>query len=239
MIWFFASSALAKLAVLPLGARLLHGPLDNPNTWVMGRSRSEPIPIHATPWTGTTNLRQIPRLLRGPDRGVVLDLERWRFTPPEQQRHPVQSYAQAARFAHEAGKWIMATPALDLFRQSPLAERYLQSRIAERIAPYVDAYDIQAQGLERYPVRYAQFVRKVAGQLRRANPHVVILAGLSTNPSGTPVTLKALEADYRATRSVVDGYWLNIPAPGTYCPRCQPARPELAARFLAQVVHYP
>ena len=36
----------------------------------------------------------------------------------------------------------------------------------------------------------------------------------------------------RAVRPVVDGFWLNIPAGGKYCPRCGVPQPQLAVQLL-------
>lgn len=70
-------------------------------------------------------------------------------------------------------------------------------------------------------------------QARRFYPSVIVIAGLSTNPPpGTPVTVAELVQDVFATRSVVDGYWLNVPAPGSACPRCGPQNPRLGRVFL-------
>jgi len=55
---------------------------------------------------------------------------------------------------------------------------------------------------------YAGFVAAAAAQARAANPGVVIYAGLSTQRVSSAAQLLQ---DYEATRTVVDGYWLNIP----------------------------
>jgi hypothetical protein len=55
-----------------------------------------------------------------------------------------------------------------------------------------------------------------------------VLAGLSTNPPGEPVDSQQLTAAIQATKSIVDGYWLNIPGQGPQCPTCNAARPDIA-----------
>jgi hypothetical protein len=60
----------------------------------------------------------------------------------------------------------------------------------------------------------------------------MVLAGLSTNPPGAPVDSQHLTAAIRATRFMVDGYWLNIPGPGARCPTCNAPRPDIAIRTL-------
>ena len=66
-----------------------------------------------------------------------------------------------------------------------------------------------------------------AAQAREANPRVRIFAGLSTNPSGKPVTGKQLYGAVQATRDDVEGYWLNIPGGGAYCPKCGQPQPQV------------
>jgi hypothetical protein len=35
---------------------------------------------------------------------------------------------------------------------------------------------------------------------------------------------------------MVNGYWLNIPEPGPYCPTCTPARPQVGVAALRAVL---
>jgi hypothetical protein len=67
---------------------------------------------------------------------------------------------------------------------------------------------------------------------RATNPAVRVLAGLSTNPSSGDPTAQQLVDAVVATLGVVEGYWLNVPAPGPYCPACNPQRPDLAVALL-------
>ncbi len=59
-----------------------------------------------------------------------------------------------------------------------------------------------------------------------------MLAGLSTNPPGAPVSSQHLTAAIQATRSMVAGYWLNIPGQGPRCPTCNAPQPEVAIQAL-------
>jgi hypothetical protein len=229
MIWTFAGSGVTKLAAVPLGLALLHGPLNRHNTWVIGQSPYAP--KTALELTDAKSLAELRRTLE-PGHGALLDLERWRFTPRTEQRHPAAAFRAAVNWARQHGSWLLEAPALDLFAP-PRLSHYLRSPILRRVS--ARAFDIQAQGLERNPRLYAAFVRRVVRRLRQDRPNMVILAGLSTNPGGARVTLRELRADYRATRAWVDGYWLNIPSPGRYCPRCNPSNPRLAVAFLRSV----
>jgi hypothetical protein len=114
-------------------------------------------------------------------------------------------------------------------------EAYLRLGIAATAARYADVFDIQAQGFERNPERYADFVRRAAAQARQANPRVVVLAGISTQPSGQDVSADDILNAIAATRDVVDGYWFNIPQPSEYCPRCREFRPDIAIEVMRRV----
>ena len=100
------------------------------------------------------------------------------------------------------------------------------------MAKCADVVEIQAQGAEANPARFRQFVDAEAQQARTANPNVLVLAGISTNPDGRRVSAQQLLAAVQAVRPVVSGFWLNIPAGGKYCPRCGEPHPEVAMRLL-------
>src|SRR5439155_21540183 len=107
-----------------------------------------------------------------------------------------------ARLARKNGHFVIITPHPRRV-EVPGARRrkhvwesteaaYLRCEIAAEAARYADAYETQAQYLQRDPGRYAEFVSKTAAQAREANPDVVMLSGLSTHPG------------YRAKPAVLD-----------------------------------
>jgi hypothetical protein len=49
------------------------------------------------------------------------------------------------------------------------------------------------------------------------------------------VTADDIPRAIAATRGVVDGYWLNIPRRGIYCPRCDDFRPDLVIEVLRRL----
>lgn len=166
-------------------------------------------------------------------RAILYDNEHWQFTPDEEQRGHAEFTRMAAELVHAHGLKFIAAPAVNLTRvlaaggaRGPGA--YLATGIARDAARYADVYEIQAQGSERDSGKYASFVTAAARQAREVNPHVIVLAGLSTNPSGQHVTADDVLAAISATRSAVDGYWFNIPHPSAYCPRCNDFRPDIA-----------
>jgi len=241
MIWMFAGSGITKLATAAGGIALLAGPLNNANTWVAGTSAYTP--PHAR------HLSIISNAVRWRDaaqahNGLVLDIERWRFTPKNQQRHPASAYRYAfQKLSSLNGKhWLVATPAFDLVKsvfphyRGKIYTKFIQSDLAGRIAPYVDVYEIQAQGAEDAPLLYRAVVTAVAQQVHAANPAAIILGGLSANPSGHSVRVGALLQDIRETRTAVSGYWLNIPQSGAYCPLCGTARPGKVIEVLRKIL---
>ncbi|HEV2361113.1 MAG TPA: hypothetical protein VGS21_05380, partial [Acidimicrobiales bacterium] len=128
---------------------------------------------------------------------VLYDSENWRFTPVEEQVDLVGSMLRAREAADAAGVRLIAAPAVSLAKVLPVApgvqpggigdngrgdryDRYLRAGIATAAA-IADVVDIQAQGAERDPRRYAAFVREATLQVHAVNPSATILAGLSTN----------------------------------------------------------
>ena len=170
--------------------------------------------------------------------GVLYDPEAWAFTPVTEQLDPVQAASRAAAVAHAHGLRLIVAPALNLTTvlrpgsTEPRWRQFLDLNLVGRLARVADAVELQAQSLERDPVTYAAFVRAAAAQASAANPGISVLAGLSTNPPGAPVDSEHLTAAIQATRSLVVGYWLNIPGQGARCPTCNAPRPDIAIQTL-------
>jgi hypothetical protein len=170
--------------------------------------------------------------------GVLYDPEAWSFTPAAEQRDPVQAATRAAAVAHAHGLRLIVTPALNLTTvlapgsRQPRWRAFLDLNLVARLAGVADIVEIQAQSLERDTAAYTAFVQAATSQASTANPRIIVLAGLSTNPPGAPVDSRQLTAAVQATRSMVDGYWLNIPGRGPRCPTCQAPRPDLAIQTL-------
>jgi hypothetical protein len=173
---------------------------------------------------------------------VLYDPEAWSFTPKSEQRDPVRAAAQAARLAHADGLQLIVSPALNLTTvldprsSAPRWQRFLDLGIVRSIAKVADVVELQAQSLERDTALYARFVREAAAQARDGNSKVSVLAGLSTNPPGAVVSSQQLTAAVEASRSEVDGYWLNIPGKGPRCPTCNAPRPDIGIEVLNGVL---
>ena len=97
---------------------------------------------------------------------------------------------------------------------------YIRCGIGAAAARLSDVVEIQAQWLEWDPATYRAFVEKAAAQARRANPDVVVLAGLSTRFAPEPQTLLSA---WDAVSDIVDGHYLAVP---------EGISPDVAASFL-------
>jgi hypothetical protein len=172
--------------------------------------------------------------------GVLYDPEAWSFTPPTEQRDPVAAATRAAAVAHAHGLKLIVAPALNLTTiLSPGGgqrwQAFLALQLVGQLAKVADIVELQAQSLERDTATYTAFVKAATAQAGAANPDVTVLAGLSTNPPGPPVDTGHLASAIQATRSMVDGYWLNIPGQGPRCPTCNASRPDIAIQILQQL----
>lgn len=178
---------------------------------------------------------------------VLYDPESWKMTPKEEQAHPVEAVCHAAAAAHARHKLLIATPAVDLIGilvpgRNKRGQRYAafeDTGLAAGMARCADVFEIQAQGAEMDVKKFHDFVAAEAAQAREANPRVSVFAGISTNPSGQRVSAGELEAAVKSVRSLVNGFWLNIPAGGSYCPRCGEPQPQVAAELLPKLTSEP
>jgi hypothetical protein len=166
-------------------------------------------------------------------KAVIADVERWRYTPVWQQRHPAWAIRGICAIAHARGEECIAAPALDLYGGQPA--RYLASGIVRRAARSADVWEIQAQSLELRPAVYSRFVHAVARQARHAHPGIKVIAGLTTSSRIGHVTGPALWTAYRSVRRAVSGYWANIPQPGPWCPACGPVNPSPMVYVLGKI----
>jgi hypothetical protein len=239
--WLFHGAGAAAIAADPETSRLL----DGTRPFVMtGRAvPSIPKSWNAVPFASFTSFEALRDAAKGDSldsqvRGIMYDYERWHFTPQDEQRNPAEYLKRAADLVHARGLLFITAPAVNIVMvmapDSPdrQYDTYLRLGVAADAARYADVFDIQAQGSERNTEYYANFVQRAAAQARQANPHVVVLAGLSTQPSGQNVTADNILRAITATRQYVDGYWLNIPEPSDYCPRCTTFRPDIAIEVL-------
>jgi hypothetical protein len=242
--WLFDGDGAAAIAADPKVSRLL----DSTRPFIMiGRDvPSVPLTWNAVLFASFADFASLRDAVEqgrlGPDViGVMYDVERWHFTPEDEQRNPAGYVKQAADLAHAHNLLFMTAPAVDLIvtmapdSRSQQYETYLRLGIAADAALYADVFAIQAQGAETNTELYTNFVRSAAAQARQANPDVMILAGISTEPNGQQVTAGDILRAIVGTWDVVDGYWFNIPRPSEYCPNCLHFRPDIAIEVLSRI----
>jgi hypothetical protein len=246
MRWLFAGKAAAVLASNSDVSTILNGA----KPFVIGRRSIEDVVPHEWDAVHVRSFKSVDDIrsalaLNAPFpglKGVMYDYEKWRFTPENEQRNPGRSVKDAADLVHARGLLFLAAPAVDLVPVlAPDSDRerqddaYLSLGLAAEAARCADVVDIQAQRFQNDPERYGSFVRAAAAQARAANPKVIVLAGVSTQPGGRDTSADAILRAIQATRDVVDGYWLNIPEPGEMSPKVRTFRPDIALDVLRRL----
>ncbi len=243
--WIVSGSTLTRLLAADSAGATAARNFDAPNAYVLTGAADWAVPSgwHSTPtasFTSYATLKSVfarhsldPRI-----RAVLYDNEHWSLTPQNEQADPAHYDQLAADLVHQHHLLFIAAPAPDLVdKLRPDAatgnfDTFLSLGLAGQIARYADVLDIQSQGAENNPTLFASFVSAVATQARQANPGIKVLAGLSTNPSGTAVTAAVMDRAARAVRTDVDGYWLNDPAASPACPACAGPYPQVALTAL-------
>ena len=240
LAWLLTRSALSQLTADPIIRNKLMGSriyeILQPGQQPLANVTAEPVVIFASA-SALEAAVSAGRLPTGTS-GVLYDPEAWPFTPVAEQQDPVQAATRAAQAAHAHGLRLIVAPALNLTKvltpsgREPRWRQFLELNLVGRLARIADVIELQAQSLERDTATYTAFLRAATSQGSAANPRIIVVAGLSTNPPGMPIDSQHLTAAIQATSSVVDGYWLNIPGQGPRCPTCNAPRLDIAIRTL-------
>jgi hypothetical protein len=225
---------------------------DNPNTFLIDTNDSQiaaelPNAIRVARFTSFAAMQQAfsSGMVPATARAIMYDCEAWSFTPSNEQAQPVAYAARAQALAHQHNMTFIFTPAVNLANVGSAASRstpgggskyqsFVAQNLAGQSASVSDVLELQAQQAEATP-DFLPFVTSSVNQARTANPAAVVLVGLSTNPVGRLVTSQDLLGALSSTRSLVDGYWLNIPQGGSQCPTCGAAQPQTAVALLQAV----
>jgi len=225
--WLFAQPGASAIAADPTASNYLNGSspivMKGTNTFIPAAWKAIPYEAFAS-YAAMQSAFQNGTLVHG-EQAIMYDNEDWSLTPIDEQEHPALYEKLAANLVHGAGLLFISAPALDLVKVvdpgcSPFWQCYLNLGLAAGGARYADIFDIQAQSLENNTAKYANFVQLATAQARHANPRVMVLAGLSTDPNGRTTTESAILAAIAATRNIIDGYWFNIPTTSVNCPSC-------------------
>lgn len=171
-------------------------------------------------------------------KAVLFDPEHWRFTPVAEQHDLVGETEAAEKAAHAHHLLFIVAPGTDLAsvlapgRRQSSWQTLLHLGTLGALAAHADVLNVQAQSLERDPSHFAAFVRQAVNQAKASNPSVVVLAGVSTARAGSGGA-GSIEAAMRAARSLVSGWWMNIPTSGPSCLSCRAPKPGVAIQAVS------
>ena len=157
-------------------------------------------------------------------RVVVYDPESWPATPLRERLDPMRYLALFARTARAHGYRAVLAPGRDLTltkggacakRQGErVGEAYVRCGIP-RSAADAPVFVIQAAPQELDLPALRELVAASARQARAANPHVVLIATISTAPGGVPASPAAIRRAAETMRPYVQGFMLNMTAATT------------------------
>jgi len=159
-------------------------------------------------------------------KAVLYDNERFPDTPSNEQANPAHYDYLVAQIA-AAHHWVSIC---DLIEPDRLPAG--SHNPASEVPPCSVVGLNTVQQSERDPASYQALVAKDVSIVHAVDPTKPVLAGLSSNPAGGPLSPSMLSADIERTHSLVAGYWLNVPAPGVGCPKCAPPDPQLMVAAL-------
>jgi hypothetical protein len=244
--WLMTSQALSEMSGVGDAAAALGG---STLLEIVGQAETT---FSTVPATSVRSFRSIAALMQwlsstsapGQVKAVLYDPEFWPFTPAVEQQNPRDYARQFVQAARQHALIPILAPGMDLSKvlapaASSDASGYLQVQLPEEMAQAlaggVGYVVIQSQSLERSPAEYLSVVQAGVAQIASPGSQIQVLAGLSTNPPGGPVTAGELLSDMHLTRGLVAGYWLNVPVAGASCPGCGPTNPGLGLQILASV----
>jgi hypothetical protein len=197
--------------------------------WVMcypnpaGQDLSCPVPTF-------TDYYSFARWARAGGHGTVeIDYEQ-SVTPHWQMTHQQRYIRLAAQLAVARG-----IPAV--FSPIPLPGGDMLAADVQAARYGAMAVDVQRQWMVHHPWQYAALLRSWVPAIRAAGPGTLVLAGMSTAPSGNPATAWQLTETYRLTRGIsgLAGYWLIAPV-WPHGAGCAPLGcPQVAVQFLRNI----
>ena len=242
--WLLEKFSISPLLQAGLSQSMLQSYFNNPHTFVIIKSTDpskDPLLPDANYVMDFHDYQQIAGAIASGSipsyvKLLLYDDEKWSSTPVPQQQQPFAYEAQAEALAHRHGLGLIFTPAANLsvmlstaYTNATKYLGYTSLGIASQAAPHADVLEIQAQQDEGTS-GFGGFVSSSVHQAQGANPHALILVGLTTSAPNQIITPQLLVNDYTTTRPLVSGYWLNIPG-GQGGPR----DPQVAVAFLQEL----
>jgi hypothetical protein len=152
-------------------------------------------------------------------RAVAYDPELWQATPLPERLSPGHYMALFAAAARRHGYAVILMPGRDLLamarscRQRPwedLDAAFLRCGLAGESARLSEVFEIQTAPVETRATEMRSFAAACAKQARAANPAVVLIATLSTQPGTGRVSGGQLARAAAAVRPYVQGFQLNM-----------------------------
>ena len=150
---------------------------------------------------------------------VAYDPELWRATPFAERLDPARYMALFAGAAHRHGYAAILMPGRDLLaaasscRQQPgedLDAAFLRCGLPGKGARLSQIFEIQTAPVELSSTELRGFAAACARQARAANPSVVLIATLSTQPGTRWANGWQLARAAAAVRPYVQGFQLNL-----------------------------
>jgi hypothetical protein len=149
---------------------------------------------------------------------VMYDPENWPSTPRSERIDPIAAIDAFSASARAQGYRVIITPHPNLVTVAggrctvgpgeAIEDAYVRCDIAGQAAKVADIVETQAQMLETDPAAYRKLVAATTEQARAANPDVLVLSGLSTTYTDSPV---ALYDAWMSVNDVVDGHYVSAP----------------------------
>lgn len=236
--WMFALSGLINLSHKGLTTQTLDA-INTAKTLVITDHQNNPLPnasLITDFQNGDTALSALQaHQVKTPY--VMLDLEDWSFTPLSEQLDPSQIVRQVSTLAHAQHIKLIVTLATDLALhlsgKGTIYVKFANSNLVKSVAPYVDVFEIQSQGLQANPTLYAQFTNAIRSQIAQANANAQVFAGFTSSERNGVFTNAELESDFYKTHNALSGYWVNAPSGSTgACGSCGTTNLEGLAQFV-------
>jgi hypothetical protein len=152
-------------------------------------------------------------------RAVAYDPELWRATPVAERIDPQRYMRLFAAAAYQHGYATILMPGRDLLagagpcRQQggeALDGAFVRCGLAGEGARLAQIFELQTAPVELSSTQLRGFAAACARQARAANPSVVLIATLSTQPGGRWVSGWQLARAAAALRPFVQGFQLNL-----------------------------